>query len=175
MLLSNDAGFVGATWQAYQSQFDWTLPDTGGRIATLLVYARFNNASGAPLCGGGQMGDDIIYDAVPPTVSVSLASTSATAADTAGEPNTTIADLAILANDQDNGSGVERMQISPDGTFDDPTWQPFNTAITVDAKPGETIYVRVQDGSGNISPAASVTIPGLIVTPPNMFIPFVSR
>ena len=71
-MVGTDAGFTGASWQPYQTQFSGSLPDTGGRIATLLVYTRFSDANGTSLCGGSQISDDIIYDPVPPTVTVAV-------------------------------------------------------------------------------------------------------
>lgn len=169
MLISSDAGFAGASWQAYQNEFDWTLPDTGGRIATLIVYVRFSDATNTLLCGS-QMGDDIIYDPVPPSVTAALSSVAA-----AGNASATAFDISLVANDQENGSGVERMQISLDETFSDPTWQPYSPSITVNAQPGQTIYIRVQDGTGNISPAAILTIPGSPDQSPAIFIPLITR
>jgi hypothetical protein len=173
MLISTDAGFTGATWQPYQTAFNWTLPDTAGRIATLLVYVRFSDAYNTLLCGS-QISDDIVYDAVPPTVTVALDGV-ALAAGQDGVQSESRFGLSIVADDQENGSGVEQMQISLDETYSDATWQPFSPTVLVNAEPGRTIYVRVQDGSGNISPTASVTIqlPADFAT--ELFIPRVSR
>jgi hypothetical protein len=176
-MVGTDAGFTGATWQPYQADFGWTLPDTGGRIATLLVYTRFSDASGTPLCGGSQISDDIIYDPVPPTVTVAVASAAATQS---GDAASGVVSLSIDASDQENGSGVTGMQISLDGTFSEPEWQPFTPSIDIDtgdigAGFGQTLYIRVQDGSGNISPVASVLIPGQAGADYGLFIPHISR
>jgi hypothetical protein len=181
MLVSADAGFTGTQWQPYQPHFDATLPDTGNRIATLLVYVRFSDSTGSVLCGGGQVSDDIIYDPLAPTVSVTLSSISAASGspvtndgasvESASDESASVesasdensapvvqASLSINAADQENGSGVEWMQVSPDIEFSDPTWQQYNPAPTVTGNPGQTFYIRVQDGSGNISESVSITL-----------------
>lgn len=181
MMVSNDAGFTGATWQPYQPEFDWILRDTEGRIATLVVYVRVIDGAQAPLCGPSHLSDDIIYDPVAPQVSVALAEVGAATAETettegGGAQDSKIVSLAITAQDQENGSGVAQMQISPDPSFEGEVWQPYAPAATTDAKPGQTIYVRVQDGAGNISNPASVTIPGADAATDNrVFIPYVSQ
>jgi hypothetical protein len=179
MMVSNDAGFMGASWQPYQAQFDWTLRDTEGRIATLLVYTRFISANGTPLCGGTQISDDLIYDPVPPTVTATLSSVSAAAAaPEGGEQPAAQVELSISASDQENGSGVEEMQISMGDDFSDAIWQPLSSNISVDVAAGQNIYVRVQDGSGNVSPVAIVSIPGPGGTgnfSSDLFLPFTSR
>jgi hypothetical protein len=173
LMVGADAGFMGATWQPYQAAFDWTLPDTGNRIATLLVYARFLDGNGQPLCGGGQMIDDIIYDPLPPTLTVTAApAASAAQAGVAGNEKIT---LSIVATDQDNGSGIAEMQISLDGAFNDPDWQPFAPSVRMDVAPNQTISVRVRDGGGNISPVATVAIQGEAKPAPGLFLPQITR
>ena len=173
MMISHDAGFAGATWQPYQTLLDWTLPDTAGRIATLLVYIRFSDANNTLLCGS-QISDDIVYDPVPPTVTVVLDG-SALAAQQEGVQNESRFGISVVASDQENGSGVEQMQISLDETFSDATWQPFSPTVLVNAEPGRSIYVRVQDGSGNISSTASVTTQTPADFATELFIPRVLR
>lgn len=158
MIISNDAGFAGVGWQAYQTQFAWDLRDTEDRIATLVVYARFVDGGGTPLCGGVQISDDIIYDPVPPTVSVST--TDVTEAGGAEPHMPKTVHLWIDAQDQPNGSGVEQMQISLEKHFGDAVWQPVQPTATMSARSGQRIYVRVQDGAGNVSETASTLAPG---------------
>jgi hypothetical protein len=179
MLVSNDAGFGGSIWQPYQANFDWALRDMDGRIATLVVYAHFRDSSGADLCGGGQVSDDIILDQLPPTVSVSLAEIAVAAADGSGSPAASQVTLDIIADDQENGSGVERMQINLDGDPNDVTWQPYQSTVIVPAMPSQTVFVRTQDMTGNISEMASVTIPdagpGLDPTARPVFLPLITN
>jgi hypothetical protein len=174
MIISSDAGFNNVTFQPYQEQFAWTLSDTGNRIATLLTYVRFLDSAGQMICGS-QIGDDIIYDPQPPTLVVTLAEGSFVTSGHEGMPNSNTVILSIQASDQENGSGVAMMQISQEENFGDPIWQPYSAEMTVSALPGETLYVRVKDGSGNISPTASVTILPSADFGSEIFIPHVSR
>jgi hypothetical protein len=173
MMVGTDAGFTGAIWQPYQPQFNWTLRDTGGRIATLLVYARFSDAGGAPLCSGAQLIDDVIYDPVPPSLSVAMNTTTAAAQPSEAHGATVV--LNIAANDQENGSGVAAMEISPDESFSESTWQPFSIAPMVEAEAGQTLYVRVMDGTGNVSPVVTVTVPGAVEPPSGVYLPSITR
>ena len=66
MAISNDGGFGGASWQPYRPNVPWTMRDPGERIATLVVYTRFQDAQGHLLCGGSTLSDDIIYDPLVP-------------------------------------------------------------------------------------------------------------
>ena len=175
MMVSNDAGFPGANWEPYQTEYDWTLRDTEGRIATLLVYARFADAAQTLLCGPSHLSDDIIYDPVAPTVSVAIATQGSAATESAQAMSESAILVDIAAQDQDNGSGVSHMQVSLEATFDDSPWQPFTSTTTISATPGQTIYVRVQDGAGNISPTASVTVPEPGDTGQHLSLPYVSR
>jgi hypothetical protein len=154
MMVSNNAGFEGAAWQPYQNPVDWVLLDTGGQIASLNVYARFVDAHGTALCGGSDSSDDINYDPVSPTVSVTLAFAGQDGRQVGGPVV-----LEVAAADQDNGSGVEGMQISVDAEFSESAWRPYSSSVEIEAQPGQTVYVRVQDGSGNISTPAVVTVP----------------
>lgn len=166
MLVSNDAGFTGAQWQLYQSALDWTITDAENRIVTLLVYARLRNATGNQLCSGLSISDDIIYDPLPPTVTVQLSQASVVGRQTGGSIL-----LQLLAADQQGGSGVADMQISTNTTFAGARWQPFQSTAQVTAEPGDQIYVRIRDGVSNISNAAVITIAGTRT----IFLPLIER
>jgi hypothetical protein len=79
-----------------------------------------------------------------------------------GSPAKGTAVLEVAAADQDNGSGVQQMQISADIEFSDSAWQPYRSSVEIEAQPGQTIYVRVQDGSNNVSIPVEVIIPGAV-------------
>ncbi|MFN8487971.1 MAG: hypothetical protein U0350_10285 [Caldilineaceae bacterium] len=148
--LSNDGGFAGATWQAYQPLVSWALPDIGQRIATLVVYVRFRDANSNMLCNGFVATDSIIFDVQAPKVSV--------AASRAGQ-------LQLQAEDQPGGSGVTDLQISTQSDFADATWQPWQEDVAVDNEPGTTVYVRVRDGAGNESAAVQTTVASVLYLP----------
>jgi hypothetical protein len=176
MQLSNDGGFGETTWQPYQPSVAWELRDPRYRIATLVVYARFRDADGYRLCGGANLSDDIIIDPLPPTVAVAIADVGRTAAagDAASQPSRSIR-LRITATDQDNGSGVEQMQISTEPTFSGASWQPYSATTETSANPGETIYVRVNDGVGNVSEPAQVVVPAPGDLQPQLYLPLVQH
>lgn len=155
VLLSNDGGFTGATWQPYQPELTWTLSDVGQQIATLSIYARFRSAAGDLLCSTTLL-DDIIYDPVPPSVQIVSFVPSVAAADTAAE--NFYGTLTLAATDQNDGSGVAEMQLSHTLDFKAATWQPFVSSGPLAALAGDKIYVRVRDGVGNVSEPASLSL-----------------
>jgi hypothetical protein len=130
----------------------------GERIVTLLVYARLRDANGDLLCSSLSLSDDIIYDPLAPTIT-GLSLQSLQAAATGGQgPNALV--LVIDALDQAGGSGVAAMQTSSDPAFGGAAWQPYTATTAVNAQPGETLYVRVRDGVGNLSAVAGVVAGG---------------
>jgi PKD repeat protein len=172
ILLGNDAGFTGARWQPYVSALDWTMTDPGNRIVTLLVYARLRDVHGNPLCSGLSVIDDIIYDPLAPSLaSIAIQSQASNALwSTAAAPISTT--LRVTATDQQGGSGVAGLQISPRADLAGARWQPFSDLAQVTAQPGATLYARVRDGVGNVSNVASVRVPG--GDPPSYSAPVVS-
>jgi uncharacterized repeat protein (TIGR02543 family) len=176
MLVSNEAGFAEAIWQSYQTPVDWTLSDPGQHIATLLVYVRFRDASASVLCGGVSLIDDIIYDPLPPSVAYSMTTqTSGLRADAGIQGTSVTVTLHITATDQPGGSGVSDMQISTNSDFADASWQPFSATVQINAQPGQTLYVQVRDGAGNVSDIASDTVPEQAPSEHKIYLPFVSR
>jgi hypothetical protein len=134
LMLSNDGGFLGATWQSYQTSTAWTLENVGTRIATMVVYARARLGINQPLCSDLAISDDIIYDPLAPTLSLA-------------RPNGS--QLNINAQDQADGSGVTAMQVSGRPDFADVNWQAY--AASVPLPDHANIYVRVRDAAGNVS------------------------
>jgi hypothetical protein len=151
MRLANDGGFSNSVTQAYSRVSSWTLNDPGKRIATMVVYARFDGPASV-LCGGASLSDDIIYDPQLPTLSF----TSPDPITRSGEVSVT---LTIAADDQEAGSGVAEMQISKRSDFAGAQWQPFEPVVKVNARFGETIYARVNDAAGNVS-TSRITVAG---------------
>ncbi len=168
ILLANDAGFTGAQWQPYSTAQNWTLSDPGQRIVTLLTYVRLRDANRGVLCSGLTLSDDIIYDPLPPEVTVAADNVLA-AADQQG-PLATIP-ITILAHDQQGGSGVAEMQIVKTPSFQYAPWQPYQSNIRISATGSTTVYVRVRDGAGNLSATASVSVIGQ----ERLLLPFIKR
>lgn len=161
MLVSNDAGFPGASWQPYTTNLQWTLTNPGPQISTLLSYIRVRDASGTMLCGGLTLSDDILYDPLPPEVYIQ------SQRKTGGGFTFT-----LLASDQQNGSGVADMQISLRSDFVGSMWQPFSPTAKVEASAGETVYVRVRDGVGNRSTIVTIVVPSTS-SHKNLYLPLV--
>ena len=169
ILVSNDAGFTGAQWQPYRSAMPWTITDPGNRIVTLLTYVRLSDTAGTLLCSGLNLSDDVIYDPLAPTVSVTIIQ-SAQQAQLATQAGGTI-NVQLTASDQSGGSGVADMQLSTHADFSGAVWQPFSATASIAAQSGDTVYVRVRDGVGNTSGVAPTTLAGNY----SVFLPVIVR
>ncbi len=161
MLLSNDGGFINSMWQSYTANAQWLITDPGARIATLNLYSRFRNSSNQELCNG-TLNDDIIYDPLAPTFNATINPVPNTQRQQAQTSQSTI---ILEAVDQVGGSGIDRIQISGFADFHDAAWQAYSTRITTNATQGSSVYLRVRDGAGNISPTKQLIIPNLIYIP----------
>ena len=163
--LSNDGGFSGAFWQPYADTINWTVSDPGQKIVTLLVYARFRDAAGNPLCNNSALTDDIIYDPLPPTVRiVALAPTNRTN----GSATPPVAGvLTLAAEDQVGGSGVAEMRLGYQADLSALPWVSFRDVTQLDHIAGSTLFVEVRDGVGNRSVTVSrqFDMPGLLYLP----------
>jgi len=166
MTISNDGGFSGASWQPYRPDVPWNVRDPGERIATLLVYTRFQDAQGHVLCGGSTLSDDIIYDPVSPTLKIALMGSEQGAGGRSQVvSHLTTTPLLITADDQPGGSGVAEMQLGFDPTLQDAVWQPFQTTIDMPMRAGQLIYMQVRDEVGNVSAIASTRFPYAVYLP----------
>lgn len=153
MLVGNDAGFPGSTWQPYTTNLRWTLTNPEPQISTLLAYMRVRDADGVVLCGGLTLSDDVIYDPLPPNATI--------VPQRAGGGYT----FTLNATDQQNGSGVATMQVSIRSDFLGVPWEPYTSTVTVDAPEGATVHARVRDGVGNRSAVVTVVVPFPTATP----------
>jgi len=174
MMVSNDGGFIGVTWQPYQRFLDWTLSDVGERVVTLFVYARVRDAAGNLLCKGPSLSDDIVYDSMAPTVALTMTTDPSAALASAGlQAVNVMATLYISASDQVGGSGMADMQVATHSDFTGASWQLFSTRAQISIQPGQAVYVRVRDAAGNVS----ATVTGVVVTwrQYNIYLPVVAR
>jgi hypothetical protein len=71
MMVSNDGGFGGATWEPYARSKAWTLTSHSDYVVPRFVYAAFRDARGQIYA---TFLDDIILDPVPPTARVRVGS-----------------------------------------------------------------------------------------------------
>ncbi len=156
MMLSNDGGFGGASWQNFTSAVPgWTLTTYGNTILPRYVYARYQDSDGNIY---GNFFDDIIYDPTAP---------SGVAAFDPGQllGGQRLAQLSMLMVNQtntelflsvsDDNSGLDEMQVSLSPNFDGAAWQDYTGIVPVTfTKDGvQTVYTRFRDKAGNISPA----------------------
>lgn len=169
VMLSNDGGFGGSTWQPYTRAISWTLTTYGNTIIPRFAYARFRDSQS--IIHGNFM-DDIIYDPNAPQgmaafnpadlPDIGVLQQGHTAWIMAlGRPRT----LRVIHEPQaqlylsarDDSSGLAAMQISASPDFTDAEWQPFQaiTPVTFEGEGMHTVYVRTRDAAGNISAAFS--------------------
>ena len=158
MLVSNDAGFVGAQWQPYHTALPWTMTNPGNRVVTLLTYVRLRDANLQLLCSGLSLGDNVIYDPLAPSVTATIIQPLQQTPHNAQTGMTISVRLSAL--DQQGGSGVTDMQLSTDASFSGAAWQPFSTTAQIVCQPGDTVYVRVRDAVGNSSDIVHTTLAG---------------
>lgn len=103
---------------------------------------------GADMGGGGPMGGTAAVDATAPVIS----SLGATPTSTQGRDIT----LTIAATD---ASGISYLRIREDGVQGD--WRPFAASVVhviTDRLGAHELVVEVQDGAGNVSAGAAITV-----------------
>lgn len=142
MQVSNDSGFAGASWEAYNTSKAWTL--TSG-VGTRTVYVRYKDGTGNTSSG---YSDTItLADNTAPTGSISINSGNATT-------NSLSATLSLSATDDLDSAGSLQMMISNDAGFSGASWEAYNTskAWTLSSGIGaKTVYVKYKDSSSNES------------------------
>ncbi len=180
MMVSNDGGFAGATWEPYTTRRAWQITQYGSSILPRVAYVRYKDANGTII---GPYQDDIILDVTAPTGSVAFVAVGITSRGNATPGATvqtnarlsantfaytvylpfTVSNLACPATGatnstlrltaQDDVSGVAAMLISSTASFVCAQWEPF-----AQTKPwhnstteASTVYVRFRDSAGNVS------------------------
>ena len=160
VMLSNDGGFSGATWQPYTRTLQWRLDTYGAYVLPRFVYARFRDSEGHI---HGTFFDDIIYDRSAPEGQIAfdpahlLASAGLQAM--GPQPLAIVHENSVemFASVQDDSSGMAEMQVSLTPDFADATWEPYSSIVpvTFDTDGVHSVYVRFRDHAGNVSQAAS--------------------
>jgi photosystem II stability/assembly factor-like uncharacterized protein len=176
MIISNDGGFGGATWESFVTQKPWTITAYGNYVIPRVVYAKFRTNGQI----SGQYQDDIILDQTPPTGSVQITSPS-NPASVPARPSVThstpvltntlylplviknytpgIQIVGLVLSAIDDLSGVDSMLISNNGTFTNAQWQVYATQLNwnVNEHGSTTVYVKFCDRAGNESQVYSAT------------------
>jgi photosystem II stability/assembly factor-like uncharacterized protein len=180
MLVSNDGGFAGATWEPFQAQRSWTITEYGANPIPRVVYAKFKTNG----LTSGLYQDDIVLDVSPPTGSVILTDTVEGAVSLAygkteamiPAPSKIMSHTVLLPISMrnyrpgyvyvgltlsavDDLSGVSEMLISDQADFAGAEWEAYvpetNRWLRDDG--GATVYVKYRDRAGNESQVYSDT------------------
>ncbi len=174
MIISNDGGFGGASWEPFATQKPWTITSYGSYVIPRVVYAKFRTNGQV----SGQYQDDIILDQTPPTGTMQItgeitntaASLPTVAAYSSAPFSTTttytiylplvtknyiagfrVVGLSLSATD--DVSGVDSILISNDAAFTGPQWQAYvqNMNWYVNEKGTTTVYLKYRDRARNES------------------------
>ncbi len=141
MRLSNDGGFANAAWQLFESRPDWELIPYGSYAIPRTVYVRVRNIDGTE---STVYSDEIIYDPVPPTGTLSIQSVTSNSVN-----------VNLSANDPDNLSGVAFMRVALTSNLSQVAWQPYASLRTLPrngtAPENVRAYAQFRDGAGNVS------------------------
>jgi photosystem II stability/assembly factor-like uncharacterized protein len=180
MIISNDGGFGGATWEPFAAQKPWTITLYGNYVIPRTVYAKFRTTGQT----SGQYQDDIILDQTPPTGTLQITNAlsglvpshlSAVRATTDTLTNTVYLPIVgkgfrpgmrlvvLILSATDDISGVGSMLVSNDGNFTGAPWQVYSTGLDwwVLDKGTTTVYVKYRDRANNESQvySAATTAP----------------
>jgi|GEM_PF-2755219 len=145
MMIANDAGFSGASWESYATTKSWALAGGDGIRA---VYVKFRDALGNE---SGAISDNITVDTTPPSNPSILINNGM------DYTNFVNVNLSLAATD-DN---LREMRISNNEFFAGSFWQTYaaNTNWTLEgADETKTVYVQFRDIVGNESSSASTNI-----------------
>jgi hypothetical protein len=158
MMISQDLGFLGASWRPFSPEFFWTLSSGDGQK---ILYARLASPKGAIFyCFGS-----VIVDTVPPSGNMSINDGAATTDD----PRVTLQLGAADAN------GVVDMRIGETADLADAGWIPYRASMEWTLPPGEgarKLYASFRDAAGLTSPTVWASIKLLMPRPPPGPVPY---
>ena len=145
MMIANDAGFSGGSWESYSATKAWTLAGGDGERT---VFIKFRDAL---VNESGAISDNITVDATPPS------NPSITINNGMNYTNSANVNLSLSASD----ANLREMRISNNEFFAGSFWQSFsaNTNWMLEGVDGtKTVYVQFRDIVGNKSDSASANI-----------------
>lgn len=146
VVISNDGGFFPASQRAVGATMAWSLDSSGPERLPKTIYARFVGGRSGP----ETYQDDIILDETVPTVleaAARVSNSSRRSADLA--PRLAKTKYAMKLKATDKTSGVAKMQITSRKAKSGP-WRTYKKRASFTSS-GSKIFVRVQDGAGNVS------------------------
>jgi photosystem II stability/assembly factor-like uncharacterized protein len=173
MMISNDGGFAGATWEPFVSQKPWTITSYGSYVIPRVVYAKFLTYGEI----SAVYQDDIILDVTAPEGTLEVIDPIPVAAIPGSEvaataemshtvylpniaqgylPGSRHVILSLSATD--DVSGVSDMQVSNDPQMAGALWEAYVTEKDWVMPDGGTVYVRYRDRAGNESVVYSDTL-----------------
>jgi hypothetical protein len=170
MQLSNGGLFIGASWEPYASNKQWTLTSYGLYTIPRVVYAKFRTGETV----GQTYQDDIVLDVTPPTGSVAIAGASGASAQAANDT------VTLTLNATDDVSGVGSMRLGSQSDLSGVEWQGYATSTQWTLAAGGMVYVQYRDNAGNVSEVYSTTLvppptPTATPTRPPVYLPIVRR
>ncbi|MEI6775569.1 MAG: C39 family peptidase [Chloroflexales bacterium] len=166
-----------ASWQPYTT----TLPlqfTPSSSVITQTVYAQFRDSTGATLCQGAIMADDILLDPLPPIGTATIMANDALTVT-----------FHLDASDQADGSGIDSVAVWPidpafpvttTNTLPENIWQPYDTTVITfkpmisDAGVHIAYQVWFRDAAGNIAAPLTVIVP-YIAAQQRVYLPLISR
>jgi hypothetical protein len=142
MQLSNDAAFIGATWEVTDDEIKWILsPDDGPKVV-YLRFTDFRDIVSLPVSAS------IILDTTPPVVDVLLDNGAMY----------TIDENVSVEIVYDDASPIVSMWVSRIDRYNDVDEEAFDPTFTWTVPPREAdhnIYIKVKDQAGNEATAHS--------------------
>ena len=148
MRFSNDGTNWPVGWVTFATSAPWTVPSGDG---TKTVYAQVRDSSGN---ASAIRTDTIVLDTTANAGSLSV---------NADAPATNTLNVTLSLNAVDPDTGITELSFSNTNNGTDWTgWEPFATSKSWTLAAGSdgtrTVFARVRDGVGNVSPAFSDTI-----------------
>lgn len=145
MMISQDPSFTSASWVGYQASTSYEL-SSGDGMKT--VYAKYRDQAGHESTA---YSDSILVDTVGPSGSLNL---------TDDPSSDAFADILVLPQATDAGSGVAQMTIVTGEQFSQGEWRLYSEIVrlTLPAAGLNTVHVKFADAAGNESEVYSETI-----------------
>jgi photosystem II stability/assembly factor-like uncharacterized protein len=179
MIIGNDGGFSGASWEPFASQKSWEITSVGAYVLPRIVYAKFRTNGQT----SGLYQDDIVLDVTAPTGTVEITTTNGSAVlplspqlatNLAFTDNLTytiylpatakafrpgFVQIGLILSASDDLSGVGQMLIGNDANFTDAQWEMVierKSWWIPDSGP-TTVHVKFRDRAGNESDTYTAT------------------
>ncbi len=172
MMLSNDGGFSGASWESFSQHKSWVITSYGSYVLPRIVYAKFKTNGQT----SGLYQDDIVLDVTAPHGEINILSAIVRSYPSILEntilpatregfsyttslpimawdyrPGYTSIELGLTADDDISGVGDMLIGTAPD--LAGAVWQSFRSQVSWWVPEGSsgTVYAMFRDRAGNLS------------------------